>query len=91
MYKFIKDSDKCIFVVDCENIKMEALQKELSRSIMASLDLNLHQLMDEVLERTRIRMTRSEINSFINRRVKNNFKLEISDDGSVEIVCRYKK
>ena len=75
---------------DGEGIKMEALQKELSRSIRASLDLNLHQLMDEVLDRTRIRMTRSEIDSFINQRIKNNLRLEIYDDSSVEIAYRCK-
>ncbi len=76
---------------DGEGIKMEALQKELSRSIRASLDLNLYQLMDEVLDRTRIRMTKSEIDSFIKRRIKNNLKLEVKDDGSVEIEYRVKK
>lgn len=47
--------------------------------------------MDEVLDRTRIRMTRSEIDSFINRRIKNNLRLEIFDDGSVKIAYRCKK
>ena len=66
---------------DGEGIKMEALQRELSRAVRASLDLNLYQLMNEVLDRTRIRMTKSDIESFINRKVKNNLKLEISGDG----------
>ncbi|WP_051671710.1 NYN domain-containing protein [Oribacterium sp. P6A1] len=76
---------------DGEGIKMEALQRELSRAVKASLDLNLYHLMDEVLERTRIRMTRSDIESFINRKIKNNLKLEISDDGNIEIEYRVKK
>lgn len=74
-----------------EEIKMEALNRELSRAIRARLDLNLYHLMDEVLDRTRIRMSKSEIESFINRRIKNNLKLEIKNDGSVEIEYRVRK
>ena len=47
--------------------------------------------MDEVLDRTRIRMTKSEIDTFINWKVKNNLKLDVSDDGKVEIEYRVKK
>ena len=74
-----------------EEIKMEALNRELSRAIRARLDLNLYHLMDEVLDRTRIRMTKPEIDTFINRKVKNNLKLEVSDDGKVEIEYRVRK
>ncbi len=76
---------------DGDGIKMEALQRELSRAVRATLELNLYQLMDEVLDRTRIRMTKSDIESFINRKVKNNLRLEISDDGNVEIEYRVRK
>jgi hypothetical protein len=47
--------------------------------------------MDEVLDRTRIRMTKPEIDTFINRKVKNNLKLEVSDDGNVVIEYRLRK
>jgi len=76
---------------DGDGIKMEALQRELSRAVRATLELNLYQLMDEVLDRTRIRMTKSDIESFINRKVKNNLRLEIYDDGNVEIEYRVRK
>ncbi len=76
---------------DGEGIKMEALQKELARTIKASLDLNLYHLMDEVLSRTRIKMTKADIDNFINRKVKNNLKLEISEDGNVRVEYRTKK
>ena len=75
---------------DGEGIKMEALQKELARTIKASLDLNLYHLMDEVLNRTRIKMTKADIDNFINRKVKNNLKLEISADGNVRVEYRTK-
>lgn len=74
-----------------DDIKNDALQKELARAIKASLDLNLNQLMHEALARTRIDMSESEIDNFIKRKVKNHLKLEVNDDGDVEIEYRGKK
>ena len=36
-------------------------------------------------------MTKSEIDTFINRKVKNNLKLDVSDDGNVVIEYRLRK
>ena len=74
-----------------DDIKMDAIQKELARSIKASLDLNLKELMREVLNRTRIQMTDSEVESFIKRKVKNQLEIEIDDDGDVELSYRIRK
>ena len=74
-----------------EDIKLAAIQKELARSIKASLNLNLIHLMNEVLARTRITMNNEEFNSFIKRKLKNQLSLEIADNGEVELVYRYKK
>lgn len=47
--------------------------------------------MHEALVRTRIEMTEAEIENFIKRKVKNNLRLEISDNGDVEIEYRARK
>ncbi|MCR5769703.1 MAG: hypothetical protein K6G87_00565 [Butyrivibrio sp.] len=74
-----------------EDIKNDAIQKELARSIRASLELNLNDLMEEVLDRTRIHMTDAEIESFIKRKIKNQLEIEIGDDGDVELSYRIRK
>ena len=70
VYGYNKSNNLCVLVTSTngEEIKMEALNRELSRAIRARLDLNLYHLMDEVLDRTRIRMTKPEIDTFINRK-----------------------
>jgi hypothetical protein len=47
--------------------------------------------MREVLNRTRIQMTDSEVESFIKRKVKNQLEIEIDDDGDVELSYRIRK
>ena len=74
-----------------DDIKNDAIQKELARSIKASLDLNLNELMREVLNRTRIQMTDAEVESFIKRKVKNQLEIEVNDDGEVELSYRGRK
>lgn len=74
-----------------EDIKNDAIQKELSRSIKASLELNLNSLMKEVLFRTRIQMTDVEVESFIKRKVKNQLEIEVADNGDVELSYRARK
>ncbi len=74
-----------------EDIKKEALNRALSRSIKDSLDLNLYSLMHEVLERTRINMTEAEVESFIKRKLKNQLEIEVTEDGEVELRYRIRK
>jgi hypothetical protein len=74
-----------------EDIKNDAIQKELARSIKASLDLNLNELMLEVLNRTRIQMTDTEVESFIKRKVKNQLEIEVLENGEVELSYRVRK
>ena len=86
-YCYIDD----FYVGSGEDIKMDALQKELARPIKAKLDLNLYTMMHEVLTRTRIEMSESEINNFVRRRLKNQLQLDIGDDGEVEIEYRIRR
>ena len=86
-YCYIDD----FYVGSGEDIKMDALQKELARSIKASIDLNLYAKMHEALTHTRIDMTEAEIDNFVKRKLKNQLQLEISDDGEVEIEYRIKR
>ncbi|WP_035778834.1 NYN domain-containing protein [Butyrivibrio sp. MC2013] len=74
-----------------DDIKTDAIQKELARSIKASLDLNLNSLMNEVLNRTRIEMTDEEVKSFIKRKIKNQLEIDIADDGEVSLNYRVRK
>lgn len=73
---------------DAEDIKMEAIQRELASSINASLELNLYDLMKEVLHRTRIDMTEDEAKSFVKRKVKSKIGIEVQDDGEVKLEYR---
>lgn len=74
-----------------DDIKTAALDRELSYAIKASLDLNLNNIMQEVLVRTRIDMTADEVNAFIRRRLKGQIKLEINEDNDVELVYKIKR
>lgn len=74
-----------------DDIKMEAIQKELARSIKASLDLNLKELMNDVLNRTRIQMSDAAVESFIKRKIKNQLEIEVEDNGEVMLNYRAKK
>lgn len=74
-----------------EEIKKTAIQKELVREFKAMTDMNLYTIMNKVLSRTRIEMSKDEIDGFIKRRVINQLKLEISDDGDVTIEYRPRK
>ncbi|SFC69733.1 hypothetical protein [Butyrivibrio sp. YAB3001] len=74
-----------------EEIKNEAIQKELARSIKASLELNLYSLMTDVLGRTRISMNDDEVKNYIKRKVKNQLEIEVTDNGDVELSYRVRK
>ncbi|SFK60427.1 hypothetical protein SAMN05216390_10278 [Lachnospiraceae bacterium KH1T2] len=74
-----------------EDIKNDAIQRELSKAIKASLNLNLISLMTEISNRTRIPMTDDEINNYIKRKVKNQLEISVDNDGEVELSYRIKK
>ncbi len=74
-----------------EEIKNDAIQKELARSIKASLELNLHSLMNEVLNRTRITMSDEEVKNYIKRKVKSQLEIEVTENGDVELNYRARK
>lgn len=74
-----------------EDIKNDAIQRELARSIKAALEMNLNSLMREVLYRTRIDMTDKEIADYIKRKVKNQIDIEIGEEGDVELSYRIKR
>ena len=74
-----------------EDIKNDAIQKDLARTIRESLDLNLKELMNEVLGRTRIEMSDEEIISFIKRKIKNQLEIEVNEDWDVELKYRVRK
>ena len=74
-----------------EEIKMDAIHREMSRVIRDSLELNLDQAMMEVLDRTRIFMTEDERQKFIKRHIRGALSLDIAENGDVEIEYRPKK
>ncbi len=71
-----------------EDIKGEALKRQLSRSFKEAFNVNLNTIMHDALAKTRIEMSEDEINNFIKRKLKNQLKLEISDEGDVELIYR---
>ena len=73
-----------------EEIKSDALYRELSRRVEAALEIDLYQLMTDALERTRIEMTEKEIKKHINQ-LQNNINLCVSDDGVVHIHLKRKR
>ncbi len=74
-----------------DDIKNAAIEKEIARVVKASLDLNLNNLMRDVLERTRIEMTEDEIQKFISKKIRSHLRVEVSDDGDVELEYRLKR
>ena len=74
-----------------DDIKNAAIEREISRSLKASLELNLNSMMREVLERTRIKMTEDEMRKFVKKKVRNNLRIEISEEGDVELEYRLKR
>ena len=76
---------------DGSDIKQDAIHREIVRVLKDSLELNLHDLMDEVLERTRIEWSRDEKDQFIKRHLQKNIKLNVDEDGDVSIEFREKR
>ena len=75
---------------DGNDIKMDAMKREFSQFFRDALELNLNDIMDQVLERTRIDMSAEEKKGFLKRYVKNAISLELSDNGDVRIAYREK-
>lgn len=73
-----------------EEIKKDALRRELSHLLEASLDLDLSQLLEEALDRTRIEMTGVEKKKYIREKLKSRLSLVIDDDGSVSLELKRK-
>ncbi len=74
-----------------KDIKSEAIQKALSASVKETLSLNLNSLMDDVLARTRIKMSDEEVSNFVKRKLKTGLELQIEDNGDVTLKYKAKK
>ncbi len=74
-----------------DDIKNDAIQKELARTRNASLELNLNTVMNDVLNRTRIQMSDDEVANFIKRKIKNQIEIEIKENGDVVLSYRMRK
>ncbi len=70
-----------------EDIKNDALQRELAKAINSVLKLDLNELMRDISMRTHIKMTTEEIEGFIKRKIKNHLEIEI-DGETVELKYR---
>jgi hypothetical protein len=70
-------------------IREEALSIELKRTFENELNMNLEEVMNEVLNRTRIHMNDSEKKEYIKKNIKRKLVLDIDDSGVVTL--NYKK
>jgi hypothetical protein len=68
-----------------KEIRDAALNIELKRTFENELDLNLNEIMNEVLNRTRIRMSDSEKREYIKKNIKRKLTLDITDTGNVSL------
>lgn len=73
---------------DASDLKKDALQREIDKTLSAALNLNINDIMQDALIKTRIRLTEEEIKSFINRRLKNQIDLIVTDEGDVKLEYR---
>ena len=74
-----------------EEIRSDALHRELSRTIEAALEIDLHQLMIDALDRTRIEMTEKDIKKYINNKLKSGISLKITDEAIAMLELRKTK
>ncbi|MBE5907001.1 MAG: hypothetical protein E7277_09535 [Lachnospiraceae bacterium] len=63
-----------------EDIKKEILTKELAKNIRESFSINLHEIMNDALYRTRIRMTEEEVAEYIKRKLKNQIGIAVDEN-----------
>ncbi len=73
-----------------DDIKNDALQRELAKAINSVLNLNLNKLMQDISIRTQIKMTHDEIETYIKRKIKNHLELEIDESENVGLRYRIK-
>ncbi len=73
------------YVEGGKEIRDAALNIELKRTFENELDLNLNEIMNEVLNRTRIRMSDSEKREYIKKNIKRKLTLDITDTGNVSL------
>ena len=72
-------------------IKQDAIRREIGRVFKNALDINLNDLMDEVLFRTRIDFTESEKEQFIKKHLKKALTIDVDDEENVHIEYREKR
>ena len=83
-YCYIDD----FYAEGAEEIKSDALRREITHLLDAALDLDLNQLLEEALDKTRIEMTGSEKDKYLREKLKNRLLLSIEDDGTVGITLK---
>ena len=77
---------------DVSGIKEDAIRREIARTLKDAIDINTHELLNEVLNRTRIVYTESEKQQFIKQHLrKNDISIDIDDNGDIRIEYRSKK
>ncbi len=70
---------------DGNEMKQDALKRVFADTFKDALDLNLNELMEQALYRTRITMTEEEKKRFLQRQIKRNLSLEIDNEGNVRL------
>ena len=75
---------------DGNEIKQDAIRREIGRAFKDALDINVNNLMDEVLYKTRIDFTDDEKQQFIKKHLKKSLSIDVDDDGNVNIEYREK-
>ena len=73
-----------------DEIKADALKREISHLLGASLDLNLAQLLEDALDRTRIEMSAPEKKKYIKEKLKDRLCVIIDDEGNVGLEIKKK-
>lgn len=69
---------------DAQEIKTDALQREISKSLSLSLGLNVNTIMENALRTTRISMTEEEVSSFV-KSLKKHIELSVEDNGDIKL------
>lgn len=65
-------------------IKEKALYREANRCLNSSCQMNVYDIMEEILLRTRIRMNREEKESFIKKHLTN-IELVVDRQGNINL------
>ena len=70
-----------------DEIKAHALQRELQRTFDVSIEMNIYDALDGVLDRTRIEMTDTEKKKYLNK-IKNQITVNIDEDGTIGLLLK---